>query len=70
MIVFTKTKAATLEVAAALEAGGFKAEALNGDMAQNAREQAVNRLKKDISISLRPQMWQPGAWMWTGFPMW
>lgn len=46
VIVFTKTKAATLEVAAALEAGGFKAEALNGDMAQNAREQAVNRLKK------------------------
>ncbi|MCA1786947.1 MAG: DEAD/DEAH box helicase, partial [Desulfobacteraceae bacterium] len=46
MIVFTKTRAATLEVAAALEAGGFKAEALNGDMAQNAREQTVNRLKK------------------------
>ena len=46
VIVFTKTRAATLEVAAALEAGGFKAEALNGDMAQNAREQAVNRLKK------------------------
>lgn len=46
VIVFTKTRAATLEVAAALDAGGFKAEALNGDMAQNAREQTVNRLKK------------------------
>ncbi len=46
VIVFTRTRAATLEVAAALEASGFKAEALNGDMAQNAREQAVNRLKK------------------------
>lgn len=46
VIVFTKTRAATLEVAAALEAGGFKAEALNGEMAQNAREQTVNRLKK------------------------
>jgi ATP-dependent RNA helicase DeaD len=46
VIVFTKTRAATLEVAAALDAGGFKAEALNGEMAQNAREQTVNRLKK------------------------
>ncbi len=46
VIVFTKTRAATLEVAEALQAGGFKAEALNGDMAQNAREQTVNRLKK------------------------
>ncbi len=33
-------------MAEALQAGGFKAEALNGDMAQNAREQTVNRLKK------------------------
>jgi ATP-dependent RNA helicase DeaD len=46
VIVFTKTRAATLEVAEALQAAGFKAEALNGDMAQNAREQTVNRLKK------------------------
>jgi ATP-dependent RNA helicase DeaD len=46
VIVFSKTRAATLEVAEALQAAGFKAEALNGDMAQNAREQTVNRLKK------------------------
>jgi ATP-dependent RNA helicase DeaD len=46
VIVFTKTRAATLEVAAALNTCGFKAEALNGDMAQNAREQTVTRLKK------------------------
>ncbi|MEX1299454.1 MAG: DEAD/DEAH box helicase [Desulfotignum sp.] len=46
VIVFTKTRAATLEVAKTLQAAGFKAEALNGEMAQNAREQTVNRLKK------------------------
>lgn len=45
VIVFTKTKTATLDVAKALEDKGFKAEALNGDLAQNARERTVNRLK-------------------------
>ena len=45
VIVFTKTRAATLEVAKSLESKGFKAEALNGDMAQAAREQTVKRLK-------------------------
>ncbi len=45
VIVFTKTKTATLEVAKALEDKGFKAEALNGDIAQNARERTINRLK-------------------------
>lgn len=46
VIVFTKTKTATLEVAKTLEAKGFKAEALNGDLAQSARERTINRLKK------------------------
>ncbi|WP_457554258.1 DEAD/DEAH box helicase [Desulfobacula sp.] len=46
VIVFTKTKTATLDVAKALEDRGLKAEALNGDIAQNARERTVNRLKK------------------------
>ncbi len=46
VIVFVKTKTATLEVAKALEDKGFKAEALNGDLAQNARERTVNRLKQ------------------------
>jgi ATP-dependent RNA helicase DeaD len=45
VIVFTKTKTATLEVAKSLEDKGFKAEALNGDLAQNARERTINRLK-------------------------
>ncbi len=45
VIVFTKTKSATLDVAKTLEDKGFKAEALNGDIAQNARERTIRRLK-------------------------
>ncbi len=45
VIVFVKTKAATLDVAKVLENKGFNAEALNGDLAQSARERTVNRLK-------------------------
>ncbi len=45
VIVFVKTKTSTLEVAKVLEDQGFKAEALNGDLAQNARERTINRLK-------------------------
>ncbi len=45
VIVFTKTKSATVELTKILEENGFKAEALNGDMAQAARERTVNRLK-------------------------
>ena len=46
VIVFVKTKAATLDVAKNLEENGFKAQPLNGDMAQAVRESTVNRLKK------------------------
>jgi ATP-dependent RNA helicase DeaD len=45
VIVFVKTKTSTLDVAKNLEDRGFKVEALNGDIAQNARERTVNRLK-------------------------
>ena len=45
VIVFVKTKAATLDVAKNLEENGFKAQPLNGDMAQAVRESTVNRLK-------------------------
>ncbi|WP_321495517.1 DEAD/DEAH box helicase [uncultured Desulfobacter sp.] len=45
VIVFTKTRNDTLEVTKVLEEKGFKAEALNGDIAQAARERTVNRLK-------------------------
>ena len=45
MLIFVRTKTATLELAERLEARGYSAAALNGDMAQNHREQMVNRLK-------------------------
>jgi len=45
MIVFVRTKNATVEVAERLEARGFRAAAMNGDMAQKQREQTVDRLK-------------------------
>jgi ATP-dependent RNA helicase DeaD len=45
MIIFVRTKTATVEVADKLEAHGFAAEALNGDMNQAMRERTVNRLK-------------------------
>jgi ATP-dependent RNA helicase DeaD len=46
IIIFVRTKNATLEVAEKLQARGFAAEALNGDIAQNQREKTVNQLKK------------------------
>ena len=46
IIIFVRTKNATLEVAEKLQARGYAAEALNGDIAQNQREKTVQRLKK------------------------
>lgn len=46
MIIFVRTKIATVEVAEKLEARGYAAAALNGDIAQKQREQVINRLKK------------------------
>ena len=46
MIIFVRTKSATVEVAEKLEARGFSAAALNGDLSQALRERTVNRLKK------------------------
>src|SRR5579859_2089204 len=45
MLVFTRTKQATVELAEKLEARGFAAAALNGDIAQPLRERTVARLK-------------------------
>jgi ATP-dependent RNA helicase DeaD len=45
MLVFARTKVATEEFAERLEARGFAAEALNGDIAQAQRERTVGRLK-------------------------
>ena len=46
MLIFVRTKSATAEVAEKLEARGFSAAALNGDLNQTLRERTVNRLKK------------------------
>ena len=45
MLVFTRTKQSTVELAERLEARGFAAAALNGEMLQKDRERTVQRLK-------------------------
>ncbi len=45
MIVFVRTKTATVELADKLEARGYAAAALSGDIAQNQRERTVQNLK-------------------------
>ncbi len=44
-IIFVRTKTATVELAEKLEARGYSASALNGDMNQALRERTVNQLK-------------------------
>jgi len=54
VIIFVRTKVATTELAEKLEARGFAASALNGDMNQAHREKAIERLKRgslDIIIA-------------------
>ncbi|MBN2647771.1 MAG: DEAD/DEAH box helicase [Thiotrichales bacterium] len=46
MIIFVRTKNATVELAERLEARGYAAAALNGDIAQNQRERIVDQLKE------------------------
>jgi ATP-dependent RNA helicase DeaD len=46
LLMFVRTKIATTELANRLEARGYAAAALNGDMAQKMREQMVERLKQ------------------------
>ena len=45
VLVFVRTKSATVEVAEHLQASGLSATALNGDMAQAQRERVVAQLK-------------------------
>ena len=45
IIIFVRTKNATAELAEKLEARGHSATALNGDMSQQLRERAIERLK-------------------------
>ncbi|TQV76839.1 DEAD/DEAH box helicase [Aliikangiella marina] len=54
IIIFVRTKTATVELADKLNARGYAAAAINGDMQQSAREQTIERLKKhklDILIA-------------------
>ena len=54
MIIFVRTKNATTELADKLEARGYSAAAINGDIAQNQREKTVENLKRkkiDILIA-------------------
>jgi ATP-dependent RNA helicase DeaD len=46
MVIFVRTKNATVELADTLKAHGFTAEPLNGDMSQEMRERTVERLKR------------------------
>lgn len=46
MMVFVRTKTATVEVADKLNARGYSAAALNGDMSQSMRLQTVDQLKR------------------------
>ena len=46
ILMFVRTKTATTELAEKLEARGYAAAAMNGDMVQKHREQMVERLKK------------------------
>lgn len=46
ILIFVRTKIATAELAEKLEARGYSAAALNGDMPQKQREKMIERLKK------------------------
>ena len=46
VIIFVRTKTATMELAEKLSARGYAVEPLNGDIPQNSRERTVERLKR------------------------
>jgi Superfamily II DNA and RNA helicases len=46
IIMFVRTKALTVELAEKLEARGYSASAINGDMSQALRERTIEQLKK------------------------
>ena len=46
VLIFVRTKIATTDLAERLDARGYAASALNGDMPQQQREQMVDRLKR------------------------
>lgn len=52
VIIFTRTRASTGELAAELTQRGFPAEPLNGDLNQDARERVLNRFRESQSTVL------------------
>ncbi|WP_420600541.1 DEAD/DEAH box helicase [Neptuniibacter sp.] len=54
MLIFVRTKSATVELSEKLAARGYACEALNGDISQQLRERTIDKLKKgkiDILIA-------------------
>lgn len=54
LLIFVRTKTATIELAEKLQARGFSAEAINGDIQQKQRERIIDQLKSgklDILIA-------------------
>ena len=54
LLIFVRTKTATIDLAEKLSARGFTAEAINGDIAQNQRERIIQQLRNgkiDILIA-------------------
>ena len=47
-LIFARTRAGTVTLANALTARGFAAEALNGDMSQDARERVLHRFRNQV----------------------
>lgn len=48
VIIFTRTKTESAELAEKLAARGYRAAALNGDMSQSSREKTITRLKNNV----------------------
>lgn len=48
LVMFVRTKNSTIEMAQKLEARGYRARAINGDMTQKLREQTIGELKEGI----------------------
>ena len=50
VIIFTRTRGTTVELAEKISARGYACAPINGDMSQSVREQTIQRLKKSKSI--------------------
>ena len=68
MLVFVRTKIETVDLAQRLEARGFAASALNGDMEQRQREQTdCSSSRTARSTSSSPPTWRRAASTWSAF---